>query len=96
MKPNYTLTNGEEMNRQHPDTFEIPTLRERKSLKPGKYVKLIFEEKDKPSERMWVKVEYISDNGRYIGTLANDPIIVSSIRNEDEVIYLFKGLDDKT
>lgn len=74
----WTLRNGEEAHSAAPDTFWIPSLSERASLKVGDYAKLIFEiSVDDPEdpvsvERMWVIVrERIG--GRYLGRPDNEP-----------------------
>lgn len=72
--PKVNLTSGEEMNRQYPDTFHIPTREERESLKPGQSAKLIFEDLH---ERMWVSVVEKTDTG-YLGSLDNIPTCPTS------------------
>lgn len=75
----WTLMDGVALNREHPTTFEIPTWDERVSQNVGASVKLGFvpDEKDLPSERMWVKVAQ-RIGGRYIGTLDNDPVCLGA------------------
>ena len=76
----WTLSSGEDANRQHPDTFWIPPLEARTNLQIGQAAKLIFEieaedEHGQPfvqGERMWVIVaEKIGDY--YLGILDNQP-----------------------
>lgn len=67
------LSNGEKLAAAHPRTFEIPDKRERESLQPGDFAKMIFDEQ----ERMWVKVAGRRDNGDYYGHLANQPVVLS-------------------
>ena len=56
------------------ETFDLPTRGELLAVKPGDYVKLIF---DLPNgvERMWVKVTNtnIDYTNQWEGTLANSP-----------------------
>jgi hypothetical protein len=77
----WQLRSGEDAHRAAPDTFWIPALRRRESLKRGQAAKLIFEiEATEPDgtvssqgERMWVIVaEKIGDI--FIGRLANQPV----------------------
>jgi uncharacterized protein YegJ (DUF2314 family) len=81
--PAYRLGDGEALNREHPDTFQIPTRDERERLKPGDLVKLLFEvvnpEQGKPiAERMWVQVTDLAADG-YVGSLDNDPRIIKTL-----------------
>ena len=79
-----TLTNVEDMAREHPDTFYIYSWYERSNLKPGELCKLIFRtDGDKSGERMWVKVEEVrkietktDTKIEYVGILDNIPIVV--------------------
>lgn len=66
--PTYTLTNVEDRHRQYPRDFWIPTANERKAVRPGDMVKLIFAGR----ERMWVEVKEVKDS-RYAGRLSNRP-----------------------
>ena len=68
----YTLANVEDRNKEHPDTFVIPSREGRDSLQPGDLVKLVFEYPEEPPERMWVHV-LGSKDGTYLGELDNVP-----------------------
>lgn len=72
---NYTLTDGEDQNHNHPKTFSIPPIKERLSLRPGDLAKVIFNPINGQgySERMWVKITESPEPGTYRGTLDNDP-----------------------
>ncbi len=92
----WELRSGEAAHRENPDTFWIPDIQERKALKIGDAVRLIFEiegydENDKVeiiSERMNVIVsEIIGD--MYIGILDHQP---ASIDPEDD-FYLGYGVE---
>lgn len=67
----YVLMDGVEQNRLYPDTFEIPSDKEKAALRPGDYVKLCFEDPLglSVSERMWVQVIK-----RGTGRLMNTPL----------------------
>jgi hypothetical protein len=84
----WCLEDGEEHNREAPDTFLIPDLEVREILQPGDFAKLIFriavEDESEPEavERMWVIVRERVGNG-YLGMLDNNP---SSIA-ENEVFW---------
>lgn len=80
----YRLGDGEALNRQHPDTFHIPSRDERENLKPGDLAKLLFEVVDPApgsitAERMWVQVTEVAADG-YVGFLDNDPQVLTSMR----------------
>lgn len=71
----YELDNGEDMHANAPDTFYLPPLETRTSLKPNDIVKLVFRIEHDAGfdvERMWVQVKSTSSTG-YIGILDNDP-----------------------
>lgn len=73
----YELADGEELSREYPDTFGIPSEHERYNVIAGNNVKLIFVyASGQPSERMWVnvtKIESVDGNKVYTGFINNDP-----------------------
>lgn len=77
-KDHYELDNGEEINREYPDSFWIPEKEAREAIEPGDILKLIFRMEEKNGsdevsvERMWVEVTN-KQRDFYIGTLDNDP-----------------------
>lgn len=85
----YALDNGEELNREHPDTFWIPPRDERENLLPGELVKLIFRislEEEPHVERMWVIVKERVANG-YIGVLDNDPYCTTELQSGEQIEF---------
>ncbi|WP_206075657.1 hypothetical protein [Marinobacter sp. NP-4(2019)] len=89
----WELGSAEESHAKAPDTFWIPELAARKSLKRGDAEKLLFQiefldEGGAPFiqvERMWVIVsEVIGDS--YIGTLDSKP---ATVEPEDDVYLVF-------
>lgn len=74
----YQLDNGEELNREFPDSFWIPEKHIRESLKVGDFVKLIFSmeetigSEEVSVERMWVEITSVYPD-YYVGKLDNDP-----------------------
>jgi uncharacterized protein YegJ (DUF2314 family) len=85
----YVLDNGEELNREHPDTFWIPLRDERENLLPGELVKLIFRislEEEQHVERMWVIVKERVANG-YIGVLDNDPYCTTELQSGEQIEF---------
>jgi hypothetical protein len=83
MPATYTLDSGVERNQRAPDTFEIPTLTERESLRPRDLAKLIFRISDGDqvnTERMWVVVREVKPEF-YVGELDNDAFCTDEIRS---------------
>jgi hypothetical protein len=84
----WALVSGESRHAESPDSFWIPPLAERQSLKPGDAAKLIFEIEtesegggvERDCERMWVVVSEIAAP-YFIGRLANKPV---SVEGNDE------------
>src|SRR5580765_3880195 len=71
--PAVYLTNGNEKNDAHPDTFFIPPIEQRLSVSPGAIVKLGFNCDGTDGERMWVTV--VQAKGfNYYGVLNNKPL----------------------
>ena len=91
----YELDDGEELHRESPNTFYLPPSEVRSSLQPGQIVKLIFrialedEEHGQTQEveRMWVIVEKSLGNGRYLGTLDNDPQCTEGIEAGMKLVF---------
>ena len=67
--------------------FDLPLKADRMSLVPGDYAKVVFKQDDEPHrEWMWVKVGELFANGKYRGTLANDPLVLN-MRYGDTVVF---------
>ena len=90
------LVSGEARHAESSESFWIPALSERQSLKVGQVAKLIFEiesenergEVERNYERMWVVVLEIA-SPYYIGRLINKPATV----DETEEFYLSLGAE---
>jgi hypothetical protein len=90
-KDYWALASGEERHAESSDSFWIPPLSKRQSLKVGQAAKLIFEIEseneeggiERDCERMWVVVSEIKPP-YYIGRLINKPATI----DEDEGFYL--------
>lgn len=86
---NYTLDNGEDLHREFPETFYLPTRTTREALLPGEIVKLIFRitvGNEVHVERMWVCVQARSEGG-YIGLLDNDPYCTKELQSGASVVF---------
>lgn len=96
----WTLVSGESRQAESPDSFWIPPLCERQSLKLGDAAKLIFEIEsenerggfERGCERMWVVVSEIAAPF-FIGRLTNKPAALDEsddfyLRHDVEVPFL--------
>ena len=92
----WELKNGEKCHEKTPDTFWIPDLQKRKSLKRGDAAKLIFDiECDDngkiiiQAERIFVIVSEVIGN-KYIGILDSLPACIETGQND---VYLCFGAE---
>lgn len=88
----WQLANAEARAARDPETFSIPSTRERYSLSVGDDAKLIFEVLPDPlsgntGERMWVRIESVETPGRYVGKLMNHPVVVTSLSHGAKVVF---------
>jgi hypothetical protein len=93
----WELRNGEKSHAEHPDTFWIPELSDRQSLKRGDAAKLIFDIECEDengnltieSERIYVIVsEVVGD--KYIGILDSQPVCIDK---DQDGVYLGFGVE---
>src|SRR5688572_27516950 len=65
-------------------------------INKGEYVKVGFVTEDpEKKEHMWVEVTKVSPDGRtVIGTLANEPIVITHMNFGDEVSLLREQIED--
>lgn len=76
----WALLSAEERNARNPETFTIPTRREREALSPGDAAQLLFDIEtrdggrvvDRGVDRMWVIVKQCTGD-LYRGVLDSDP-----------------------
>jgi Uncharacterized protein conserved in bacteria (DUF2314) len=80
------LGSGVRRNRQNPDTFFIPSEKERDAVAPGMEVKLTFEMRDGWGERMWVTVVGLKGR-KLIGKLDNMPVGIPRLLAGDEIKF---------
>ncbi|MEO6627334.1 MAG: hypothetical protein ABIP03_02060, partial [Aquihabitans sp.] len=72
------LLDAEAQHLAFPDAFPIPSEAERRTLRPGDMVKLVFVLDPPPTsgpnaERMWVEVRTVGTDGQFDGWLTNRP-----------------------
>lgn len=77
----FKLQNVEVQHRKHPDSFEIAPRRARAQLRPYDLAKVILLLDPPPpfgpkAERLWVMVTRVEADGRYVGKLDNEPVLV--------------------
>ncbi|ADB17717.1 hypothetical protein Psta_3053 [Pirellula staleyi DSM 6068] len=79
---------------KHRDDVHPPSEERRDNLEVGTYVKLLFrfaaedaQRRDKQTERMWVLITHIDEDGNYIGTLASDPYNSSTLTWGDTIQF---------
>jgi hypothetical protein len=68
---------AEERNRRYPETFPLPHLQSRMTLREGDYAKIIIGGR----ERLWMLITE-AGNGAYTGRLANDPVSIPLARGD--------------
>lgn len=77
--------NGIEINKEFPDTFEIPSAAEKARIKPGTDVKvgiILPPESGFANERVWVKVTSVTNDGVIYGVLKSQPYVADAKRGD--------------
>jgi uncharacterized protein YegJ (DUF2314 family) len=90
----FTLDDGEALQGEFPETFEIPTLKNRESQQVGDLVKLIFRitiNDEVFVERMWVIITH-KYNVEFIGKLDNQPYCTKDLKAGDAVTFSAKHI----
>jgi len=90
--PSWRLEDADAIAAAHKYTFFKSPPETIALVKPGDVVKLIFvfdsEDPDAPrAERMWVLVDSIEPDGRFIGRLNNHPSWIADLKLDDQVIF---------
>jgi hypothetical protein len=93
-RPGWWLADGEALHAAHPRSFFIPPAEDRRTLRVGQEVKLLFKfdlrtvgGQGAYGERMWVRVTDVFEGGAYAGTLANDPTHLAELKFGDPVRF---------
>ncbi len=76
----WRLISGVERNRLYPESFWIPSEQEKKSLRAGDTVKLVFELKKDGGDRMWVLITRIGKH-RHHGVLMNTAVMIPRLEH---------------
>lgn len=77
------LTDGEQMNRDYPDTFEIPTEEDKAAIEPGDTVKAVFSLTDW-GEKMWLEVVKVKER-HLVCRLTSHPLAIPRLSCGDSV-----------
>src|SRR6516165_8811745 len=90
-KPSWHLVDAAAIATANPYTFYKPSAEAIALCRPGNLVKLIFEfvsaDPGAPrAERMWVQIVRV-DDGRFSGTLANEPLFITDLKDGDAVEF---------
>lgn len=90
--PTWTLENADEVAAANKYTFFKSPREAISRVRPGEVVKLIFSfESGDPeapgAERMWVIVDHVGADGRFIGRLDNEPHWIEDLKLGDEVRF---------
>lgn len=89
MSKEWKLESAAEMNAAYPDTFFIPSVKQRNNLRVGDFVKLLFASVNGSgfAERMWVEVVAVGRGRTYVGRLDNQPFYLEGLDLNDPVIF---------
>jgi hypothetical protein len=97
----WKLGDGDERNRQYPESFWVPGHEEKAAIEAGDIVKVMFEPSffppgsDKIGERMWVRVTKVGHR-RLEGHLDNYPICFPRLAYDDKIKFERKHVIDIT
>ena len=87
----WRLDDAEDLHRQNPRSFFIPSQQARESLQTHDVVRLRFvltarEDGQPEAERMWLRVTAVGHNG-YAGTLGNSPTAIRDLAPGDAIAF---------
>ncbi|MFI6942004.1 DUF2314 domain-containing protein [Streptomyces sp. NPDC050418] len=80
------LTSGVKFNRLYPQSFWIPSEQEKRALRPGVAVKLMFDMRDGWGERMWVEIVKVKRH-KLVGVLHNQPFGIPRLEHGDKIRF---------
>jgi hypothetical protein len=89
----WSLADGDQRRREHPDTWQMPSVEERRSLAIGSVVKLAFEKSGGGGERMWVVITD-ADYPQFAGTLENTPVDIPGLAHGDVIRFESRNIID--
>ncbi|ANY69090.1 hypothetical protein BBD42_23350 [Paenibacillus sp. BIHB 4019] len=89
----WTLEDVEQTSKLYPDSFFIPSAKERRSQEAGRRVRLHFTlanpgENEPRAERMWVEVTGFNQaTEQYTGVLTNQPVYLKTLKLGDSLVF---------
>jgi hypothetical protein len=87
------LSSGVKFNRLYPQSFHIPSAEDKRALRPGITVKLMFDMRDGWGERMWVEIVSIKKR-KLVGVLHNQPIGIPRLDHGDKIHFTYDHIID--
>jgi hypothetical protein len=87
------LTSGVKFNRLYPQSFWIPSAEEKRALRPGVTVKLMFDMRDGWGERMWVEIVAVKRR-KLVGVLQNQPLGIPRLDHGAEIHFKYDHIID--
>lgn len=89
------IYSAEQRAKEAAEHFRIPCLEARERLVPEDLARLIFFQNDPPAwEMLWVKVDKITGNGEYSGTLITRPEKMAAPQPGTTIFFLAKNICD--
>lgn len=90
--PDWFLENVEITAKENPQSFFIPSKKERENLQDGDPVRLHFvltnPAKNEPrAERMWLDIKERTPDGNYVGILTNQPLYIKNLVLGQEIEF---------
>ncbi|MDQ2709005.1 MAG: hypothetical protein M3Z25_15830 [Actinomycetota bacterium] len=82
----WRLASGVKRNHRYPESFWIPSPKEKATIQPSSVVKLMFEQSDGWAERMWVVVDKVGRR-RLVGHLDNQPVGFPRLVHGDKITF---------
>ncbi len=80
---------GVEMNQRIPNSFEIPSKREKNKMKEGFHIKVGHN-----GERFWAKVTSIEESGRIFAIVDNDLVCEHPFKCDDKITVEMRHILD--
>ncbi len=82
------IVNAEEQHARQPETFELPTLEQRRKLEPNDQAKVIFVGPTGSSERIWLSIVAVKEGPVYEGFVANEPVAADLPEYGKDITFL--------
>lgn len=90
MKSNLKFIDGVEMNREYPETFEIPSDETKATIKPGDFVKIGVQNVI-GGERFWVQVTEKTESF-ITGRVDNELVVLENVKYNDIITFGYENV----